>query len=105
MALIKCSECNHDVSDQAARCPMCGYPIESAKDGAPVASPVQAELIVRTIECVLARMGYWRQGPVYFGVLGDNIDIDAARVIFRALPVHLPDGKAIARPRIQQNIG
>ena len=27
MALIKCSECGHQVSDQAVSCPMCGIPI------------------------------------------------------------------------------
>jgi len=27
MALIKCSECGHDVSDSASSCPNCGHPI------------------------------------------------------------------------------
>lgn len=27
MALIKCPECNHDVSDTAALCPNCGFDI------------------------------------------------------------------------------
>lgn len=30
MSLIKCPECNHDVSTEAEKCPNCGYPI--AKD-------------------------------------------------------------------------
>lgn len=29
MALIKCSECGHEVSDQANQCPNCGAPIKS----------------------------------------------------------------------------
>ena len=29
MALPKCPECKHDVSDKAAACPHCGYPISS----------------------------------------------------------------------------
>lgn len=29
MALLKCPECNHDVSDKAAACPHCGYPMNS----------------------------------------------------------------------------
>lgn len=33
MALIKCSECGHDVSDKATSCPNCGCPIEVLKDG------------------------------------------------------------------------
>lgn len=29
MALLKCPECKHDVSDKASACPHCGYPINS----------------------------------------------------------------------------
>lgn len=29
MALLKCPECQHDVSDKAAACPHCGYPMNS----------------------------------------------------------------------------
>lgn len=29
MPLIKCPECNHDVSDKAVSCPNCGYPMNS----------------------------------------------------------------------------
>jgi hypothetical protein len=29
MALFKCSECNHDISDKAAFCPNCGIPLEN----------------------------------------------------------------------------
>lgn len=29
--LIKCPECNHDVSDKAQFCPQCGYPINEIK--------------------------------------------------------------------------
>lgn len=31
MALIKCPECNHEVSDKAKTCPNCGYPILKLK--------------------------------------------------------------------------
>ena len=31
MALIKCSECGHDVSDMAQSCPNCGAPIKKAE--------------------------------------------------------------------------
>lgn len=30
MALIECPECGRDVSDQAAACPHCGYPLRQA---------------------------------------------------------------------------
>lgn len=29
MAMIKCSECGHDVSDKAKSCPSCGAPIDT----------------------------------------------------------------------------
>ena len=29
--LIKCTECNHDVSDKAEKCPNCGCPVEEIK--------------------------------------------------------------------------
>ena len=28
MAMIKCSECGHDISNKAAACPFCGAPVE-----------------------------------------------------------------------------
>ena len=32
MALIKCPECGRDVSNAAASCPFCGYPIREANN-------------------------------------------------------------------------
>lgn len=29
MALINCPECGKEVSDKAANCPNCGYPLEA----------------------------------------------------------------------------
>lgn len=31
MALIQCSECNHEVSSKAASCPKCGAPVAKEK--------------------------------------------------------------------------
>lgn len=31
MALIKCPECNHDMSDTADFCPNCGYKFKQSK--------------------------------------------------------------------------
>ena len=31
MSLINCPECNHEVSDQAATCPNCGYILKTEK--------------------------------------------------------------------------
>lgn len=33
MAMIKCKECDEEVSDSAARCPKCGYQINKPKRG------------------------------------------------------------------------
>ena len=30
MALIRCSECGHQISDQAIACPECGYPLNNS---------------------------------------------------------------------------
>ena len=38
MALIKCPECARDVSDQAASCPQCGYPIQRTSRTAPASA-------------------------------------------------------------------
>lgn len=37
MALIRCSECSHEVSDQAVACPQCGAPIKPPSPAAPAA--------------------------------------------------------------------
>lgn len=29
MALVKCPECGHEISDRAERCPHCGYPMKN----------------------------------------------------------------------------
>lgn len=49
MSLIKCPECGHDVSSEAANCPNCGYPMAKKGDNdvQPEASSVQSELNTR----------------------------------------------------------
>lgn len=39
MALIKCPECGSDVSDKAASCPKCGFPIQNAPQNTPAPPP------------------------------------------------------------------
>ena len=46
MALINCSECNHEVSDKAEACPKCGAPIAGAKES--VAAGTQIKTIQET---------------------------------------------------------
>ncbi len=31
MALIKCPECGKEISDQASKCPSCGYPVKGGR--------------------------------------------------------------------------
>ena len=50
LALIKCPECAQEVSDQAASCPQCGYPIQRTGGAVPAsagASELDA-LVLRT---------------------------------------------------------
>lgn len=35
MALVKCEECGHEISDKATACPHCGCPISAAKEKTP----------------------------------------------------------------------
>lgn len=42
MALINCPECNQEISDQAAKCPKCGYPIKAEQRKEAVASAISA---------------------------------------------------------------
>jgi len=44
MALIKCRECNHEVSDKAEACPNCGAPVAAARE------TVAAGTQIRTIQ-------------------------------------------------------
>lgn len=46
MALINCSECNHEVSDKAEACPKCGAPIANARES--VAAGTQIKTIQET---------------------------------------------------------
>ena len=45
MALINCPECGRQVSDKAAACPDCGYPIASAKAGGSVSIKINNNII------------------------------------------------------------
>ena len=48
MALIKCPECGNDVSDQAASCPRCGYPVQRSSGPMPApAGESELDALVR----------------------------------------------------------
>ena len=42
MALINCPECSQEISDQAAKCPKCGYPIKAEQRKEAVTSAISA---------------------------------------------------------------
>src|ERR1043165_9464768 len=48
MSMINCPECGNDVSDQAASCPRCGYPLRRATGTTPAsADSTELETLVR----------------------------------------------------------
>lgn len=72
MALIKCSECNKDVSDKAPFCPNCGAPIKPADDttvGVATSSdkPVQIEPVLVSKNWKRVKLIGW--GIIIFGFL------------------------------------
>ena len=45
MALVSCPECKADVSDRAANCPRCGYPIAAQQAHAAAAKPLHPDYV------------------------------------------------------------
>ena len=52
MALIECPECAREVSNAAASCPHCGYPLTARSDGK------SAQTIEKTAKSIKARQVY-----------------------------------------------
>ena len=52
MALISCPECTREVSDQAAACPHCGYPLHTQP---PATSPVLGDTDARLTQALLTQ--------------------------------------------------
>ena len=86
MALIKCTECGHMVSDKASMCPNCGCPIESlseAQEGRMDEEPKKKKgwiwvLIVAVLLCLVG--GYY--GYAHFANSVDEDSIDEADCIY-----------------------
>lgn len=64
MALIVCPECQKEVSDQAAACPACGYPIHKVVELETPAQQAPAVVTVRKSRGVYIVLG------LLFGMLG-----------------------------------
>lgn len=60
MALIKCTECGHEVSDKATSCPNCGCPIIGSEEKPPKKSKSKWVLaIVIVVTVVVVAVGCW----------------------------------------------
>jgi hypothetical protein len=70
MALIKCEECEHSISDKAQSCPQCGYPSKenvmtrkrekgTSPIGGYLALAVGIYVLFPSIFSFLGRLGFW----------------------------------------------
>ena len=57
MALIRCTECGHEVSDRAAACPRCGAPIRTPEFPATSAAATKSSLAGQTVGIVGLALG------------------------------------------------
>lgn len=53
MALIKCPECGHEVSDEALSCPNCGHPLKSRTEN----TSILKQILVYFVSFFLAPFG------------------------------------------------
>ena len=53
MALIKCSECGHEVSDEALSCPNCGHPLKFRSEN----TSILKQILVYFVSFFLAPFG------------------------------------------------
>ena len=75
MALIKCKECGHDVSDKASACPNCGCPIGNV-DKQPEKTKTLLWLLVVALLCLIGGGGYYAYTQFFNDVI-DDYDKDA----------------------------
>lgn len=69
MALIACSECSHQISDQAAACTQCGAPVRPAGDVSK-ADKFQDPKSKNTTDISNAGVYTFFFGPLYFALKG-----------------------------------
>ena len=91
MALISCPECSHEVSDQAAACPHCGFPLRAKP---PVVSPSANDADTRIVQALLT------QGKIaaikLARELHPGLSLSEAKALVDRLEANLP---AASRPR------
>ena len=76
MALIKCKECGHDVSDKASVCPNCGCPIEKGTNhvsNKPVKnSKTKSWFLLALLLCLIMGGGYYAFNNLFNGGNGKD---------------------------------
>ena len=80
MALIKCNECGHEVSDKASMCPNCGCPIESlgaAQEDVMYEEPKKTKgwiwALIVVLLCLIGGGGYYAYTKLFNGG-SENVD-------------------------------
>ena len=73
MALIKCPECQRDVSDAATSCPNCGHPIAKQSLQPPIIYTSQSSTwspgIAAVLSLVIPGAGQMYKGNIFSGLL------------------------------------
>ena len=70
MAMIKCKECGHDVSDKASVCPNCGCPIEKGTNhvsNKPVKNKTKSWFLLALLLCLIIGGGYYAFNNLFNG--------------------------------------
>ena len=53
MALITCPECNKQISDRAAACPHCGYPLPAPNVDVPASDHPAADIVTQNVDSIV----------------------------------------------------
>lgn len=71
MALVKCPECNHEVSDKALTCPNCGYKLlENNKIKISTKVPLATSIIYTICVCIYASDYLWDISSIIMLIVG-----------------------------------
>jgi hypothetical protein len=55
MALIKCTECGREISDEALTCPNCGKPQKNK----PLSVSISTQAVIYSVSLFLPPLGFW----------------------------------------------
>lgn len=92
MALIKCSECGHEVSDKASACPNCGCPIESlgaAQEEVIYEEPKKKKgwiwALIVALLCLVLGGGYYAYTKFFIGVSEKDAIVELTPEFIKAI--------------------